>query len=155
MNGIELFSVREHPELADRVITFFQRHWATEDSMMVYENCIRSCLHSDSPLPQWYVLMLNGKMIAGAGLITNDFISRMDLWPWLAAVYVEEEYRGHALGSVLIRHALKDAARLGFDKLYLATDHTGYYEKYGFGMIAEGYHPWGESSRIYCADTHR
>ena len=94
MTEIELFSVREHPELADDMIAFFQRHWATKESMKVYENCIRSCLETDSPLPQWYVLMLNGKIVAGAGLITNDFISRMDLWPWLAALYVEEECRG-------------------------------------------------------------
>lgn len=155
MNEIELFSVREHPELADDMIAFFQRHWATKDSMKVYENCIRSCLETDSPLPQWYVLMLNGKIVAGAGLITNDFISRMDLWPWLAALYVEEECRGCSLGRELIRYALDDAARLGFDKLYLCTDHIGYYEKYGFEAIAEGYHPWGERSRIYCASTHR
>lgn len=154
MTAPEIISVREHPELSGEIIAFFQRHWASEDSMAVYENCIRSCLTSDSPLPQWYVLRLDGKIIAGAGLITNDFISRMDLWPWLAAVIVEEEYRGNALGSVLIRHAREHAASLGFDHLYLATDHIGYYEKYGFAYIADGYHPWGESSRIYRADTH-
>lgn len=152
---LELFSIRERPELADDAIAFFQRHWATEDSMRVYDDCIRSCLESESPLPQWYVLMLNGKIVAGAGLITNDFISRMDLWPWLAALYVEEECRGCALGRELIRRALDDAAELGFSKLYLCTDHIGYYEKYGFTAIAEGYHPWGERSRIYCASTGR
>lgn len=155
MSELQLFSVREHPELTEDVIAFFQRHWATENSMKVYENCIRSCIETESPLPQWYVLMLNGKIVAGAGLITNDFISRMDLWPWLAALYVEEECRGCALGRELIRHALDEAARLGFDNLYLCTDHIGYYEKYGFTAIAEGFHPWGDRSRIYRASTGR
>lgn len=151
---IELLSVREHPQLAGEMIAFFQRHWASPDSMRVYEDCIRACLHSESPLPQWYTLWQDGRIIAGAGLITNDFISRMDLWPWLAALYVEEEYRGNALGSVLLRHVRRQAALLGFDRVYLATDHIGYYEKYGFEYIADGCHPWGDSSRIYCADTH-
>jgi len=151
----EILSVREHPSLAGDFIAFFQRRWASEDSMMVYDDCIRSCLSSKSPLPQWYAMRLDGRIIAGAGLITNDFISRMDLWPWLAALYVDEEFRGRALGSRLIRHALRDAARLGFDNLYLCTDHIGYYEKYGFEYIGDGHHPWGESSRIYAAPTHR
>ena len=155
MTAPEIISVREHPELAGEIIAFFQRHRATEDSMPDYEDSIRSCLASDSPLPLWYVLRMDGKIIAGAGLITNDFISRMDLWPWLAALIVEEEYRGNALGGVLLQHAKACAAQLGFDRLYLATDHIGYYEKYGFAYLVEGYHPWGESSRIYCAKTHR
>lgn len=154
MTALELISVREHPERVDEIIHFFQRHWATPESMMVYEDCIRHSLDAEGPLPQWYVLMLNGHIVAGAGLIPNDFISRMDLGPWLAALYVEEECRGCALGRELIRHALEDAARLGYDKLYLCSDHIGYYEKYGFEAIAEGYHPWGERSRIFCAPTH-
>ncbi|MBQ9952486.1 MAG: GNAT family N-acetyltransferase [Clostridia bacterium] len=153
MTEYSLISVREHPEMADDFIAFFQRHWASEDSMRVYEDCIRSCLHAGSPLPQWYALVSGGRIIAGAGLITNDFISRMDLWPWLAALYVEEDFRGHALGAVLLRHARRHAAQLGFETLYLCTDHVGYYEKYGFAFIGEGHHPWGESSRIYCAPT--
>lgn len=155
MNKFQIISVREHPELADDIISFFQRHWASEASMMVYEDCIRSCLSSESPLPQWYVMLLGSRIVGGAGLISNDFISRMDLWPWLAALYVEEDCRGQALGGRLLRHALAHAAQLGFDHLYLCTDHIGYYEKYGFAYLADGYHPWGESSRIYCAPTKK
>ena len=155
MTGFEIVSVRERPDLTDSAVAFFQRHWASEDSMAVYDDCIRSSLSSESPLPQWYVMLKDGKIVAGAGLIANDFISRMDLWPWLAALYVEEEFRGRGLGGEILRHARAHAARLGFDHVYLATDHIGYYEKYGFGYLADGYHPWGESSRIYRAETLR
>lgn len=33
-----------------------------------------------------------------------------------------------------------------------AIDYIGVYEKYGFQYIGQGYHPWGEESRIYQAD---
>lgn len=46
-----------------------------------------------------------------------------------------------------------EAARLGYRKLYLCTDHTGYYEKYGFGYLGVASDPFGSSSRIYCAET--
>ena len=146
---MRLISVRENPEQLEKIIAYFQSRWATEDSRMVYDDCIRSCMTAKSPLPQWYVLMDEEKIVAGAGLITNDFVSQMDLMPWLCALYVEPEYRGNGLGAKLIRRCIEDAAGMGFESLYLCTDHIGYYEKYGFEFLAMGYHPWGESSRIY------
>lgn len=51
--------------------------------------------------------------------------------------------------SLLIEAAKADAAKANFQKLYLATDHVGYYEKFGFSYIADAYHPWGDVSRVY------
>lgn len=146
---MQIISIREKSEYAREAIAYFQKRWASEASRPVYEDCMLNCLSSPSPLPQWYLLMDGDKIAGGAGLITNDFISRMDLWPWLCALYIEEEYRGRALGSLLLEHAKGDAKKLGFSSVYLCTDHVGYYEKYGFAYLAQGYHPWGDDSRIY------
>lgn len=119
--------------------------------MAVYEDCIRHCLTAKAPLPQWYLLTQGETVIGGAGLITNDFISRMDLYPWICALYIEESSRGHGYGALLLEKARRDAGAAGFENVYLCTDHVGYYERYGFAHIGTGYHPWGESSRIYTA----
>lgn len=148
---MNIISVREQPEQANAVIAYFQKHWASEDSRMVYDDCIRNCISAENPLPQWYLLEEDGKIIGGAGLITNDFISRMDLYPWICALYIEEEYRGHSYGQLLLERAKKDARKAGFPYAYLCTDHVGYYEHYGFEHIGTGYHPWGDDSRIYRA----
>ena len=88
-------------------------------------------------------------IIGGAGIITNDFVSRMDIGPYLCALYIEPEWRCRGLAGLLIKRLEDDAAALGYDRLYLCTDHTGFYERYGWKFIGTGYHPWGESSRIY------
>lgn len=148
---MEIVSIREHPEYKDAAIQYFQDKWASPQSLMVYDDCITHCIDAVNPLPQWYLLEEHSEFVGCCGLITNDFISRMDLYPWLCALYIDDACRGRALGSLLISRVRQDAAKAGFEYVYLATDHIGYYEKYGFSYIGNGYHPWGDTSRIYRA----
>ena len=146
---MRLISVRENTDFKDLAIKYFQSKWANENSKMVYEDCISHCIDAVAPLPQWYLLLDGDKTIGCAGLITNDFISRMDLYPWVCALYIEEDYRGNGYGALLLEKAKEDAKSGGFENLYLCSDHIGYYEKYGFSKVGRGYHPWGESSDIF------
>lgn len=150
---MNIVSVRENHEYVQPAIKYFQEQWASEDTLMVYEDCISHAITSDNPLPQWYLLLKDTETVGCAGLITNDFISRMDLYPWLCAVFIEEAHRGNRYGKLLIERAKCDAKLSGFENLYLYTDLIGYYEKYGFSYIGDGYHPWGGKSRIYKSST--
>lgn len=154
--GVErmhIISVREEPEYKAAAVRYIQQVFGTDKNSKVYENCISYSLHTDAPLPHWYLLEDDDKIVGCAGLITNDFISRQDIWPWICAVYITPEYRGRALGGVLLDKAREDAAKAGFKKVYIATAHIGYYENFGFKHIGTGYRPWGESSRIYEGST--
>lgn len=145
---MKVISVRENPALADEAIRYIAQCWP-EVSPAVYADCIRHSLTAEGPLPQWYLLRDGDRTVGCAGIITNDFISRMDLWPWVCALFVEERLRGHAYGRLLIERAADDARKAGFRALYLCTDHEGLYEKWGFSYLGQGYHPWEEESRIY------
>jgi GNAT superfamily N-acetyltransferase len=145
---MRIISVRENPEYKDRVIDYISSKWSSV-SRIIYDDSITYSLSTSSPLPQWYLLEKDNEIIGCAGLITNDFISRMDLYPWVCAVFIEEAHRGNAYGSLLLNKAKEDSMKAGFSNLYLCTSHIGYYEKYGFSYIGQGYHPWGEESRIY------
>ena len=146
---MKVISVTQSPEYTGAAVSYFQKIWANPNTMDVYSDCITHSLDADTPLPRWYLLMEGADIIGCAGLITNDFISRMDLYPWLCALYIDSAYRGRNLGALLIKKAADDAKSGGFSHLYLCTDHVGYYERHGFSFIATGFHPWGESSRIY------
>jgi ribosomal protein S18 acetylase RimI-like enzyme len=145
---MRVVSVRENPEYTEKAIRYFQESWKSV-LPIIYEDCISHCVNSIKPLPQWYLLESNNAIIGCAGLITNDFISRMDLYPWICALYIDENYRGNAYALLLMEKAKEDARDAGFDFIYLSTDHIGYYEKYGFNYIGQGYHPWNDESRIY------
>ena len=145
---MNIISVRENPKYKDTAITYFQQCWKSV-LPIIYEDCITHSIEARNALPQWYLLEKDGEIIGCAGLITNDFISRGDLYPWVCALFIDEKHRGHAYGSLLIEKARKDTKKAGFRHLYLCTSHIGYYEKYHFKYIGQGYHPWGEDSRIY------
>lgn len=115
----------------------------------IYDDCIRHFMRAEASLPRWYLLEKNREIIGCCGLVPNDFISRMDLQPWLCALFIAEKHRGHNHAMLLINAAKKDTASMGMDTLYLSTDHVGYYEKQGFYYIGQGYHPWGDESCIY------
>ncbi|MBT8303305.1 MAG: GNAT family N-acetyltransferase [Bacteroidia bacterium] len=145
---MKIVSVRENPDYKEKAIAYFQKSWESV-LPVIYEDSITHCINARDSLPQWYLLEKNEAIIGCAGLITNDFISRGDLYPWVCAIFVEEAQRGNAFGSLLMEKAKTDAKNAGFHYLYLCTSHIGYYEKYGFTYIGQGYHPWGEASRIY------
>ncbi|SHG22365.1 GNAT family N-acetyltransferase [Dysgonomonas macrotermitis] len=144
---MKIISVRENPEMKDKAIDYISSKWSAPK--VIYEDCITHCITAPVPLPQWYLLEKDGEIIGCAGLITNDFISRMDLYPWICALFIEESHRGNIYSRLLIEKAKDDAKKAGFDNLYLSTDHIGFYERFGFRYIGNGYHPWEDESRIY------
>lgn len=145
---MKIVSIRENPDYKDSAIKYFQQSWKSVWPI-IYEDAINHCINAKNKLPQWYLLEKENEIIGCSGLITNDFISRGDLYPWVCGIFIDENHRGNAYGSLLLDKAKADAKKFGFEDLYLCTEHVGYYEKYGFKYIGQGYHPWEDESRIY------
>lgn len=145
---MKVISVRENPSYKDTAIQYLQQSWP-EVAPVIYEDCIKHSINALQHLPQWYLLQKDNEIIGCAGLITNDFISRIDLYPWVCAIFIDEQHRGHGYAGLLIEKAKQDSRAFGFKHLNLCTDLVGFYEKYGFTYIGQGYHPWDEESRIY------
>lgn len=145
---MRILSVREEPSYKDIAIAYFQQHWKSVWPI-IYEDAISNAIHAKNNLPQWYLLEKKAKIIGCAGLITNDFISRGDLYPWVCALFIDENERGNAYSTLLLDKAKSDAKAFGYKHLYLSTQYQGFYEKFGFHYLGQGYHPWEEESRIY------
>ena len=75
------------------------------------------------------------QIIGGIGVIENDFHNRKDLTPNVCAVYVEENYRCQGIAGKLLEYVCEDMRSFGLETLYLITDHTGFYERYGWKFL--------------------
>lgn len=102
-------------------------------------------------IPQWYVVLEGDEIIAGAGVIENDFHSRKDLSPNVCALYVEQDHRKMGVARALLEFIRKDMH--GYKRLYLVTDHMGFYEKCGWKYVCDVDTDDGEGGRIYEIET--
>ena len=95
-------------------------------------------------------IMADGeKLVSFCTLTQRDCIKDDDMFPWVGFVFTSPEYRGKRYSGEVIEAACKRALRQGFDKVYLATDHIGLYEKYDFTYMESRIDIYGEESRIY------
>ena len=144
----KMLKLRERPELLEQMAGWFHGKWGVP--LEAYRESMARCVKNEGPVPQWYAAVEVGAIIGGLGVIENDFHDRKDLTPNVCAVYVEEAYRRRGVAGELLNLVCEDMAGLGVDTLYLLTDHTSFYERYGweFLCMAQG-DGEAEPSRMY------
>ena len=130
---MEIFNLREHGELSTEAAFWFHSKW--DIPIEEYTKSIQECLTGAGCVPQWYVAFEKGEIIGGIGVIENDFHNRKDLAPNVCAVYVEENYRRRGIAGELLKYVCEDMRSFGIETLYLITDHTGFYERYGWKFL--------------------
>lgn len=92
----------------------------------------------ENRLPQTYGLFLDDKIIGIYQFGYEDLSVRPDIYPWLANVYIDENYRGKGYGRKLLETVNEIAQKnIDFDNIYLYTEHIGLYEKFGWVFVCE------------------
>lgn len=81
--------------------------------------------------------LVNEEELGFISLFKYDGDERKDLTPWYATMYVKKEYRGKGYSKLLNQAIIKEAKRLGYDKVYLKSDLINYYEKFGAKRIEQ------------------
>ena len=86
MKNYEILRISEHEAWLERAAEWFHQKWGIP--LEAYQDSMRQSLEGKSPVPQWYIVLDGEKIIAGLGVIENDFHDRKDLTPNVCAVYV-------------------------------------------------------------------
>ena len=147
MSGCRFITLREHPELEGAAAAWFHARWGVPEE--AYLACMDAYLSHKTELG-WYLSLDGERIVGGLGVIENDFHDRKDLSPNICAVYTEEDYRSRGIAGNLLNMVVDDLKSKGISPVYLVTDHTGFYERYGweFFCMAQG-DDEPEMSRLY------
>lgn len=127
---------------------WFHEKWGVPEE--AYLESMDACLAKAGPVPQWYLAVAGERILGGMGVIENDFHDRKDLAPNVCAVYTEPDARCQGIAGALLNFVCADMNARGVSTLYLVTDHTSFYERYGwqFYCMVQG-DGEEEPSRLY------
>ena len=132
MNECKYVNLKEIPSIKDQAAQWFHNKWGVPTE--AYLECMEEYLNGETEYG-WYLCLDGNQIIAGLGVIENDFHDRKDLAPNVCAVYTEENYRGKGIAGNLLNMVVEDCRQKGISPVYLVTDHIGFYERYGWEFL--------------------
>ncbi len=132
MKEYSYITLMENPEIKDVAASWFHSKWGVPKE--AYLDCMDAYLNKETE-NGWYLCLDGEKIVGGLGVIDNDFHDRKDLTPNVCAVYTDEEYRCKGIAGKLLNLAVSDMKSKGITPIYLVTDHTDFYERYGWEFL--------------------
>ena len=150
MNIIE---ISERTDLIDKAVDYFWKCWGNDNNFQFYRDCIVNSLDKKKSLPKFYILLKDEEIIASYALLTNDIISRQDLYPWLACLFVNPENRNKGIAEQLLHHGLQETKNKGFESLFLSSVLENLYERKGWTHTTNGYNIFDSEIKIFSKQT--
>lgn len=145
MKILPLYSVPHH---AEHVTDWLWQAFGSDDSRDFFASVVATSQRAGE-LPMTFVAVEGEQLLGTVGLWRCDLISRQDLYPWLAALYIDERQRGRGLGARLQQHVIDYARHLGYPQLHLYSACKEYYERFGWQYIGDGLDYPNKSVHLY------
>jgi len=150
LSKIAIKNLLEFPEFTNEVSYWIWSEWHKKEGTSLDDIKFRT-EHSQGrvDIPQTFIALYNNELIGTVSLWNNERAFTQNLRPWLACLFVKNQFRKQGVGKVLQSFAIQKAKAMGYNKLYLMTEHTGYYEKLGWKFLENAPLGRNESNRIY------
>lgn len=138
----------DHPQFERQVTDWQWQAFGSHNSREFFASIVKSSMKKQG-LPLTFVALRDGEILGTVGLWRCDLISRQDLTPWLAALYIDEAHRDAGLGQRLQQFVLEYSRQAGFGDLYLYATFSGYYERQGWEYIGDALDYPDKPVRLY------
>lgn len=138
--NMEYSNLKQKPQFADVVA---QRIWDAWWKAKGYSIEYIATLVDESLISEGVPLCLvahNGEEFVGTvSVIVSDMVVRPNYSPWIAALWVDADFRNRGVGETLVETALQAIAQLGIDKAYLCAlrEKRDYYLRRNWTQIEE------------------
>lgn len=139
--NITISDLRQQPAFFDAVADRIWRAWWKERGFPA--STIADRLREDmtpSPIPFALVAHRGETFMGTASVIMSDLEERPQYSPWVAAVWVEPQYRMREIGTALVMRAAEAAFALNIRRVYLcaAPERRRFYTRQGWTPVEEG-----------------
>ena len=132
MEKYAYITLREKPDLKETAAGWFHSKFGVPAE--AYSACMEAYLSGKTEYG-WFLCLDSDKIVGGMGVIENDFHDRKDLFPNICAVFTEKDHRRKGIAGNLLNMVIEDLRSKGISPVYLVTDHTGFYERYGWEFL--------------------
>lgn len=110
--------------------------------------------HKKRELPITIIAIEENQCVGTVSLFEYDF-KGLQLKPWLASLVVDKQHRRAGIGKGLISEITTIALNMGYQKLYLRTEHAAeYYQKLGWLFVQKRTDEFGIETEIFLKEIN-
>lgn len=150
IDEVKIVNLIDEQEYLNEVSEWIWKEWSKSNGAKL-EDIIYRSKHSikKEGIPQMYIAKYKNEVVGVVSLWRNDLISRQDLFPWMATLYVKENFRNIGIGKKLQYKCIEETKKMNYEDLYLITEHKSYYERTGWRFLENAPLGNGKYTRIY------
>ncbi len=144
---------------ADAEITRIERNTSLAKNLALYaENCSwiagrhLSELITNDEFTDWecaFAAVKDGRIVGFATVMKTDYYPENRYAPWISSIFVDENMRGRGVSGKLIEAAEEYLVHLGFNRCYIPSDKSGFYEKFGYKKVDSLVNYAGDTDSVY------
>lgn len=146
----QIIALEDYPELKPFLCDFLEKTpWNAAKLLAEFHREKKFFTAEDKT----YFLFVNGSPVSFLTLAHEDCVKDAMRTPWIGFVFTQESCRGKKYSLRLIENAMRVAAQRGHSRVFIATDHIGLYERFGFTYEESVIDIYGEECRVYSRST--
>jgi len=115
---------------------------SSDESLEWYTDLHTAAEIDSNSLPVCIAAITDDQVLAGTAsvMVDDELPGSTEPGPWLAAVFVNPDFRGKGIGSLLVTDVMRRARLLGVGDLYLYTETKAeWYKTLGWERVREDY----------------
>ena len=124
--GFQIDNLANHPHNLALLSSWYHQAFSHLTGELTLEQRRQNLFQhlKDTPLPTSFIALdANQQLLGGACLVQHDIETHMSYTPWLSRIIVHQQARGQSVARRLIDHATTYIQSIGYEKLYLLTEH--------------------------------